>query len=375
MGRPGFLFCMLCNCVRRLFLLPQSPSTRHSGWPVQLDILLRLAYGNSQNRHLRGIPPGQDGQGMVSPVETQGLTKEFRVGFWGKRVRVLSDLNLEVREGEVFGYLGPNGAGKTTTLKLIMGLLKPTSGRVRIFGRDSWDFSIKRRVGFLPENPYFYEYLTGRELLNFYGQLVGLRPVERRDTTERLAKRVNLSEALDLPLRKYSKGMLQRIGLAQALLNDPDLVLLDEPMSGLDPIGRREIRDLIIGLKNQGKTVFFSSHIIPDLELLCDRVGILAGGRLVAQGPLDDMLGARIESIEVTVSRVPPGLVEELDHLLVSLPVTKGERLLLTVKDEGALAELLARLVEAKAAIHAAAPQRESLEEYFLRHAQPRGGP
>jgi len=312
---------------------------------------------------------------MVSPVETQGLTKEFRVGFWGKRVRVLSDLNLEVREGEVFGYLGPNGAGKTTTLKLITGLLKPTSGSVRIFGRDCWDFSIKRKVGFLPENPYFYEYLTGRELLNFYGQLVGLRPGERRETIERLAKHVHLSAALDLPLRKYSKGMLQRIGLAQALLNDPDLILLDEPMSGLDPIGRREIRDLIIELKGQGKTVFFSSHIIPDVELLCDRVGILVGGCLVAQGPVDQMLEARIESIEVTVSRVPPGLVEELDHWLVSPPVTKGERLVLTVKDEGTLAELLTRLIEAKAAIHAAAPQRESLEEYFLRHAQPRGGP
>ena len=226
-----------------------------------------------------------------------------------------------------------------------------------------------------PENPYFYEYLTGRELLNFYGQLVGLRAGERRDTAERLGKLVRLSAALDVPLRKYSKGMLQRIGLAQALLNDPDLVLLDEPMSGLDPIGRREIRDLIIGLKSEGKTVFFSSHIIPDVELLCDRVGILVGGCLVAQGPLDEMLEARIASIEVTVSRVPPALVEELDHLLVSPPVTKGERLLLTVKDEGALAELLTRLLDAKAAIHAAAPQRESLEEYFLRHAQPRGGP
>lgn len=311
---------------------------------------------------------------MVPPLDVQGLTKEFRVGFWGTRVRVLSDLNLEVRKGEVFGCLGPNGAGKTTTLKLIMGLLKPTSGRVRIFGRDNWDVSIKRRVGFLPENPYFYEYLTGRELLNFYGQLVGLRPVERRDTTERLAKLVHISAAIDLPLRKYSKGMLQRIGLAQALLNDPDLVLLDEPMSGLDPIGRREIRDLIIGLKSQGKTVFFSSHILPDVELLCDRVGILVGGRLVAQGPLDEMLEARIASIEVTVSRIPLGLVEELDHLLVSPPVTKGERLLLTVKDEGALAKLLTQLVDGKAAIHAIAPQRESLEEYFLRHACPEPG-
>lgn len=320
---------------------------------------------------------------MVSPLEVQGLTKEFRVGFWGTRVRVLSDLNLEVRKGEVFGYLGPNGAGKTTTLKLLVGLLKPTSGRARIFGRDCDDLSIKQRVGFLPENPYFYEYLTGRELLNFYAQLVGLRPAQRRDRIEKLAKLVNLDAALDLPLRKYSKGMLQRVGLAQALLNDPDLVLLDEPMSGLDPIGRREIRDLIIELRNQGKTVFFSSHIIPDVEMLCDRVGILVGGRLVAQGPLDDLLEARMASIDITISGVHQEVVDTLDHLLMTRPVRRGERLLLTVNDERALAEVLARLIEEKVTIHSIAPQRESLEGFFIRHAcpepsrraQPRGAP
>jgi ABC-2 type transport system ATP-binding protein len=305
-------------------------------------------------------------------ITIKDLCKEYQVGFLRKRVRVLSDLSLNVGEGEVFGYLGPNGAGKTTTLKLLMDLLRPTSGEVRILGQPAGDAWTKRQVGFLPEQPNFYEYLTGRELLSFYGQLLGLRRSDRRERIAALARELRIDAALDLPLRKYSKGMLQRIGLAQALLNDPKLVLLDEPMSGLDPIGRREVRDLLLRLKSEGRTVFFSSHIIPDVEVVCDRVGILVGGRLVARGPLDEMLEARITSIEVTVSRVPPELLEELDHLFMTRPVTKGERLLLTVKDEDALAALLPRLLEHKAVIHAIVPQRESLEEYFIRHVHPR---
>jgi len=305
-------------------------------------------------------------------ITIKDLCKEYRVGFLRKRVRVLSDLSLNVGEGEVFGYLGPNGAGKTTTLKLLMDLLRPTSGEVRILGQPAGDAWTKRQVGFLPEQPNFYEYLTGRELLSFYGQLLGLRRSDRRERIATLARELRIDAALDLPLRKYSKGMLQRIGLAQALLNDPKLILLDEPMSGLDPIGRREVRDLLLRLKSEGRTVFFSSHIIPDVEVVCDRVGILVGGRLVARGPLDEMLEARITSIEVTVSRVPPELLEELDHLFMTRPVTKGERLLLTAKDEDALAALLPRLLEHKAVIHAIVPQRESLEEYFIRHVQPR---
>lgn len=305
-------------------------------------------------------------------IAVKDLCKEYRVGFLRRRVQVLSELSLNVGQGEVFGYLGPNGAGKTTTLKLLMDLLRPTSGEVRILGRPAGDVRTKQQVGFLPEQPNFYEYLTGRELLSFYGQLLGLRRSDRRERIATLARELRIDAALDLPLRKYSKGMLQRIGLAQALLNDPKLILLDEPMSGLDPIGRREVRDLLLRLKSEGRTVFFSSHIIPDVEVVCDRVGILVGGRLVARGPLDEMLEARITSIEVTVSRVPPELLEELDHLFMTRPVTKGERLLLTAKDEDALAALLPRLLEHKAVIHAIVPQRESLEEYFIRHVQPR---
>ena len=307
----------------------------------------------------------------MNAIETEKLGKEHRIGFWRRRVCALSQLDLTVHEGEVFGYLGPNGAGKTTTLKLLMGLLHPTSGKVRILGRPPGDVRIQQQVGFLPEQPSFYEYLTGRELLNFYGQLLGLDRPTRRERVERLAGQLRIESALDLQLRKYSKGMLQRIGLAQALLNDPRLVLLDEPMSGLDPIGRREVRDLLLRLKSEGRTVFFSSHIIPDVEVVCDRVGILVGGRLVAQGPIDEILGVRIASIEVTVSQVPQEVMGALDHLLVAQPIPRGERLLLTVKDEGALTELLARLLDGKAVIHAITPHRESLEEYFIRHVCP----
>ena len=311
---------------------------------------------------------------MITPmkaIESNNLTKEYRIGFWRRKVRILSGLNLVVHQGEIFGYLGPNGAGKTTTLKLLMGLVRPTSGEARVLGEGLSDVATKRQVGFLPEQPYFYEYLTGRELLNYYGQLVGLHRSDRAERAEQLAHQLQIASALDLPLRKYSKGMLQRIGLVQALLQDPKLLLLDEPMSGLDPIGRREVRDLLLRLKEEGKTVFFSSHVIPDMEMVCDRVGILVGGRLVAQGPLDEMLETRVASIDVTVSQIPPEVAQELDHLFMTRPVTKGERLLLTVKDENALAALLPRLLEHKAVIHAIAPHRESLEEYFIRHVSP----
>ena len=308
----------------------------------------------------------------MNAIETEKLGKEHRIGFWRKRVCALSQLDLTVHEGEVFGYLGPNGAGKTTTLKLLMGLLRPTSGEARILGRPPGDVRVMEQIGFLPEQPSFYEYLTGRELLNFYGQLLGLDRSIRRERIESLVLQLRIESVLDLQLRKYSKGMLQRLGLAQALLNDPRLVLLDEPMSGLDPVGRREVRDLLLRLKSEGRTVFFSSHIIPDVEMVCDRVGVLVGGRLVAQGPIDEILGVRIASIEVTASQVPPEVMGALDHLLVAQPIPRGERLLLMVKDEGALAELLARLLDDKAVIHAIAPHRETLEEYFFRHVEPR---
>ncbi|HEX8843187.1 MAG TPA: ABC transporter ATP-binding protein, partial [Pyrinomonadaceae bacterium] len=227
----------------------------------------------------------------MSIVEIENLTKDYEVGFWRKRkVRALDGLTLAVEGGEIFGFLGANGAGKTTTLKLLMRLMYPTAGGARILGRDISEVSMHARIGYLPENPYFYDYLTAREFLNYCAELFGYGARERSRRTEELLARVHLDEkSWNKQLRKYSKGMLQRVGLAQALVNDPEIVFLDEPMSGLDPIGRREVRDLIAGLRAKGTTVFMCSHILSDIEVLCDRVAILKGGRLAETGRLEEL--------------------------------------------------------------------------------------
>ena len=224
-------------------------------------------------------------------VEINNLTKDYEVGFLRKRkVRALDGLTLSVEANQIFGFLGANGAGKTTTLKLLMRLIFPTSGNARILGSDINDFSMHQRIGYVPENPYFYDYLSARELLDYCGQLFGLSAAERRKRTNALLSRVRLDEKRwDTQLRKFSKGMLQRVGLAQSLINDPEIVFLDEPMSGLDPVGRREVRDLIASLRDEGKTVFMCSHILSDIEVLCDRVAILKGGRLAQVGHLDEL--------------------------------------------------------------------------------------
>src|SRR5580698_10714828 len=224
-------------------------------------------------------------------LATRDLTKDYAVGFWRKRpYRALDRLTLEVEPGEVFGFLGPNGAGKTTTLKLLMQLVFPSSGHAEILGRPLGDLSMKRRIGYLPENPYFYDHLTAEELLVYFAALFGYRGTGRRARVSRLLDEVGLGAERRLQLRKFSKGMLQRVGIAQALINDPDLVIFDEPMSGLDPLGRRDVRSLILRLRDRGCTVFFSSHVLSDAEALCSRVAILAKGRLVATGRLNEML-------------------------------------------------------------------------------------
>lgn len=303
-------------------------------------------------------------------VETRDLVKDYRMGFWRRKVRVLHGLNLEVRAGEIFGYLGPNGAGKTTTFKLLTGLLLPTSGRISILGRDVQDISIKADVGFLPENPYFYEYLTGREFLDFYGRLLGLGRSERRDRVGSLLQLVGLGGAAGLQLRKYSKGMLQRIGLAQALLNDPKLLILDEPMSGLDPIGRKEVRDLILKLKGEGRTILFSSHIVHDVEMVCDRVGIIVGGRLVRVGHLEELLPAEVESIEITASGLQDEAFLEVQGWSMRPPMRSGEKVLITIKDESTATEVLRSLLGKGCTIHSVSPQRRTLEEQFLQEVK-----
>jgi len=239
-------------------------------------------------------------------IEIDGLTKDYQVGFWRKRqVRALDGLSLSVERGEIFGFLGANGAGKTTTIKLLMRLIYPSEGRASILDHDISDVSMHARIGYLPEHPYFYDYLTARELLEYCGELFGYRRRERRERAAAMLARVRLDEkSWDKQLRKFSKGMLQRVGLAQALVNDPEVVFLDEPMSGLDPIGRREVRDLIASLRTVGTTVFLCSHILADIEVLCDRAAILQRGRLAHLGRIEDLrqLGSGDHSMEIVVA-------------------------------------------------------------------------
>src|SRR5262245_32121332 len=242
-------------------------------------------------------------------IRTEGLTKHYTSGFWRPRpYAALQDLTLTVGQGEVFGFLGPNGAGKTTTLKLLMQLIFPTSGRAEILGRPVGDVSVRRRIGYLPENPYFYDNLTAEELLVYFARLFGDGAAEGRQRASRLLDVVGIGAERRFQLRKFSKGMVQRVGIAQALVNDPEVVFLDEPMSGLDPLGRREVRELILKLRDEGRTVFFSSHVLSDAEALCSRVAILAKGRLVASGSVSELTPLDARGWELVVA----GLGEEL---------------------------------------------------------------
>jgi len=307
---------------------------------------------------------------MVSPIvlKTEALCKQFKVGFWGRPLTALERLDLEIHTGEIFGFLGPNGAGKTTTLKILMGLIYPTGGKAWILGHKVGEVAMKQQVGFLPESPYFYDYLTAEEFMRFYGQLFGLGGALLSERITTLLSTVGLSDARGLQLRKFSKGMLQRIGIAQALINDPHLVILDEPMSGLDPVGRKEIRDLLLQLKAQGKTVFFSSHILHDAEVLCDRVGILIKGRLVALGKVTELIGAAsTKSVEVVVEGLDPEGVERLKKLAEAV-IPQGERLLAVLHNQ--IDEVLDLIRARSASLISVTPQQPSLEELFMREVR-----
>ncbi len=247
----------------------------------------------------------------MDAIRTDALTKHYQVGFWRPRPYLaLEGLTLSVAQGEVFGFLGPNGAGKTTTLKLLMQLIYPTSGTAEILGLPVGSAAVKRRIGYLPENPYFYDHLTAEELLEYFASLFGYAGAERRTRASRLLDEVGIGAERRLQLRKFSKGMLQRVGIAQALVNDPEVVFFDEPMSGLDPLGRREIRQLILRLRERGCTVFFSSHVLADAEALCSRVAIVARGRLVASGALSEILAFKVHGWELVVSHLTPAALE-----------------------------------------------------------------
>jgi len=301
---------------------------------------------------------------MPAILRTEALTKNFEVGVRRRRVHAVRDLSLSVEEGEIFGFVGPNGAGKTTTIKMLMGLIFPTSGRAFIFDAPIPSRDAQRRLGYLPENPSTYDFLTGLEAMRFYGRLSGVAGADLGRRADELLGLVGLSDAADRQVRKYSKGMQQRLGIAQALVGDPAFVVLDEPMSGLDPIGRKEVRDLILELRRRGKTVFFSTHILPDVESLCDRVGVILGGELRDVGRIGDLLSPRVRSVEAVLD-VPEGAAEGVGR--ARLVSRDGARMVLSFPDlESANAAARATL-EAGGGVVSLVPHRETLEDFFVR--------
>jgi ABC-2 type transport system ATP-binding protein len=302
---------------------------------------------------------------MAPPIiEIEGLTKDYASGFWRKRwKRSLDHLTLQIEDGEVFGFLGPNGAGKTTTLKLLMGLIFPTSGKARVRGRSIDDVAMHREIGYLPEHPYFYDYLTAREFLDYYARFSDYSAAERHARVERFLKRVGLSASSNVQMRKFSKGMLQRVGIAQAIIHDPKVVFLDEPMSGLDPVGRREVRDIILELKQQGRTVFFSTHILSDAEMLCDRVGVLVGGKLQGMGAPREIVSVEVLSMEI-LFELPEG--RALPQRLAAQSTSIGGRFRIAVPEVDVYA-VLDQLRLAEARIFSMTQIRPTLEDYFIR--------
>lgn len=305
----------------------------------------------------------------MDALVTQGLTKFYRSSLLRAKLPSLDDLDLTVQAGEVYGFLGKNGAGKTTTIKIVCGLIRPTSGSAHVFGVDVARRAARKRIGYLPENPYFYEYLTPRETIDFYGRLNSLSALERRREWDRLSDLLNLREIGNQRVRLFSKGMRQRLGFAVACVGDPDLLVLDEPMSGLDPLGRRRIRDLILFLRDQGKTLFFSSHVLGDVEQICDRVGILADGRLLVQGRIDELLTRRIKRVEVIATDLPADFAAAMNGEIESTRASEaGTHFLLP--DTPSANRLVGRILQAAGTVVEVYPIKESLEDYFLREQE-----
>jgi ABC-2 type transport system ATP-binding protein len=306
---------------------------------------------------------------MPPAIAIEDLTKDYAVGFWRRRpYRALDRLTLSIDAGEVFGFLGPNGAGKTTTLKLLMQLIFPSSGRAQILGRPVGDLDVRRRIGYLPENPYFYDYLTAEELLTYFAQLFGYNAAERRTRVTRLLDSVGIGAERRMQLRKFSKGMVQRVGVAQALLNDPEVIFLDEPMSGLDPLGRRDVRALILELRDQGRTVFFSSHILADAEALCSRVAIVAAGRLAGAGRLSEILAFQVRGWELVMSDLRPDVLERVKTRVGRTTEISPGRYTIEVPGNERPERVLADLSAAGATLVSLNPLRDTLEDYFVRH-------
>ncbi|MGB2590852.1 MAG: ABC transporter ATP-binding protein [Candidatus Acidiferrum sp.] len=296
-------------------------------------------------------------------IEIENLTKDYPFGFLHlKKRRSLEGLSMQVEDGEVFGFLGPNGAGKSTTIKLLVGLIFPEAGTARILGKPISDIQMHRDIGYLPEQPYFYDYLTAAELLDYFARFHDLTAADRKERVARMLKKVGLETASKIQLRKYSKGMLQRVGLAQAILHDPKVVILDEPMSGLDPIGRREVRDIILELKAEGRTIMFSTHILSDAEMLCDRVGVIVGGKLRGVGAPGEIVGMKAQGMEILFEL--PGGASNAAAMAAKATKT-GDRYRMESSEEG-LYSTLDQLRAAGAKILSVAQVKPSLEEYFM---------
>jgi ABC-2 type transport system ATP-binding protein len=331
------------------------------GWPEPTTTLWTWR-GTS---HSRRVPVS-----CMEAILTESLTKHYQVGFWRPRPYLALDgLSLRVGQGEVFGFLGPNGAGKTTTLKLLMQLIYPTSGRAEILGRPVGDVNVRRQIGYLPESPYFYDYLTAEELLEYFAGLFGLAPADRRRRAAKLLDDVGIGAERRMQLRKFSKGMLQRVGIAQALVNEPSIVFLDEPMSGLDPLGRRHIRELVIALRDKGCTVFFSSHVLSDAEALCSRVAILAGGRLVAEGHLSELLAFRPRGWELVVSGLSAQRLEALrsNGHVTQVTAFGHDRYALQLCPSAAPEQLVTDIARHGGHVESLNPVRDTLEDLFVR--------
>jgi ABC-2 type transport system ATP-binding protein len=297
----------------------------------------------------------------------EDLTKDYAVGFARRRWhRALDGLTLSIEPGEIFGFLGPNGAGKTTTLKLLLQLISPTSGRAEILGRPLGDVAARQRIGYLAENPSFYDYLTAEELLDYFAQLFGYQPHERRQRVSDLLDRVGFGRERRFQLRKLSKGMVQRFGIAQALVNDPEILFLDEPMSGLDPLGRRDVRGLILELRERGRTIFFSSHILSDAEALCGRVAVLAGGRLVAQGRLSDLHEFSVKGWELVADGVTTEALERVRSRAIRITRISADRYSLELPSDSSPHSILTELVTSGASVVSLNPLRETLEDFFI---------
>jgi ABC-2 type transport system ATP-binding protein len=294
-------------------------------------------------------------------IETENLTKEYPHGFLNLKKRTsLEGLNMQVEAGEIFGFIGPNGAGKSTTIKLLMRLIFPTAGSARILGKPISDIEMHCDIGYLPEQPYFYDYLTAAELLDYFARIHDLPAADRKARVQRMLKKVGLETAGKIQLRKYSKGMLQRVGMAQAILHDPKVVILDEPMSGLDPVGRREVRDIILELKREGKTVMFSTHILSDAEMLCDRVGVIVGGKLRGVGAPEQLVDVKTQGMEILFE-----LAGQSGAPLLAKATRTGDRYRLPVPEEE-LYGAIEQLREAGAKILSVSQVRATLEEFFM---------